>query len=120
MTSINLFCFLRKGVYLYEYMDDWEKFNKTTLPEKEEFYSNLNMEEITDADYEHGKRVRKDFEIKDCILRDKILKDTLLLADVFENFRKMCLTIYQLDPAKHLSAPGLAWKAAPKKRETKL
>ena len=55
---------LRKGIYSYEYMDDWEKFNETTLPEKEEFYSNMNIEEITDADYIHGKRAYKDFEIK--------------------------------------------------------
>ena len=53
---------LRTGVYPYEYMDDWEKFNETTLPEKEEFYSNLNMEEIADADYMHGKRVCKDLK----------------------------------------------------------
>ena len=45
-------------------MDDWEEFNETTLTEKEEFYSNLNMEDITDADYMHSKRVCKDFEIK--------------------------------------------------------
>ena len=55
---------LRKGVYPYGYMDDWEKFNETTLPEKEQFHSNLNMEEIIDADFMHGKRVCKDFEIK--------------------------------------------------------
>ena len=55
---------LRKGVYLYEYMDDWEKFDETTLPEKEEFYSNLNMEDIADGDYMHVKRVCKDFEIE--------------------------------------------------------
>ena len=55
---------LRKGVYSYEYMDDWEKFNETILPEKEEFYSNLNMEDITDADYIYVKRVYKDFKIK--------------------------------------------------------
>ena len=55
---------LRKGVYPYGYMDDWEKFNETTLPEKEQFHSNLNMEEVIDADYMHGKRVCKDFEIK--------------------------------------------------------
>ena len=45
-------------------MDDWGKFNEKTLPEKEEFCSNLNMEDITDADYTHAKRVCKDFEIK--------------------------------------------------------
>ena len=54
---------LREGVYTYEYVDDWEKFNETTLPEKEEYYCNLNLEEITDADYMHGKRVCKDVEI---------------------------------------------------------
>ena len=55
---------LWKGVYFYEYMDDWEKFNETLLPEKEDFYSHLNIEDITDADYTHSKRVCKDFEIK--------------------------------------------------------
>ena len=66
-NEINKFILLlRKGVYLYEYTDDWEKFNETTLPEKEEFYSNLNVEDITDADYIHAKRVKtcKDFQIK--------------------------------------------------------
>ena len=55
---------LRKGVYPYEYMDEWEKFNETLVPEKEEFYSNLNMEDITDPDYMHAKIIWKDFEIK--------------------------------------------------------
>ena len=55
---------LRKGVYLYEYMDDWEKFNERTLPEKEEFYRKLNMEDITDADYMQTRRVCKEFELK--------------------------------------------------------
>ena len=76
------------------------------------------MEDITDADYMHTS-VFKDFEIK--ILgkyHESYLKsDTLLLADVFENFRKMCLQIYHLDPAKFLSASGLAWQAALKKRK---
>ena len=47
---------LRKDVYPYEYIDDWEKFNKTALPQKEDFYSHLNMEDIIDADYVHTKR----------------------------------------------------------------
>ena len=64
-NNINKFILLlRKGVYPYKYMDDLERFNGTTLPEKEELYSNLNMEEIMDADYMHRKRVCKDFEIK--------------------------------------------------------
>ena len=55
---------MQKGVYSYEHMVDWEKFNETSLPEKEDYYSNLDMEDITDADYMHVKRVCKDFEIK--------------------------------------------------------
>ena len=55
---------LRKGVYPYEYMDEWEKFNETSLPEKFGLYSNLNIQDITDADYMHAKRVCKDFETK--------------------------------------------------------
>ena len=58
---------LRKSVYPSEYMDGWVKFIETTLPKKEEFYSNLNMEEITDADYKHGKRVCKNFKIKNLL-----------------------------------------------------
>ena len=54
---------MRKVVYPYEYIDDWGKFNETSLPEKDDFYSRLNMEDITDADYVHAKRVCKDFEI---------------------------------------------------------
>ena len=100
-------------------MDDWEKFNQTTLPEEEEFYSNLNMEDITDSDYMHAKRVCKDFEIKNLgEYHDLYSKsDTYLLADVFENFRKMCLKVYYLDPVKCLSAPILEWQAALKKTE---
>ena len=55
---------LKKGVYPYEYMDEWEKFNETKLTEKEEFYSNLNMEDSAEADYMHEERVCKDSEIK--------------------------------------------------------
>ena len=80
------------------------------------------MEDITDAYYMHAKRVCKDFEIKKLgEFHDLYLKrDTLLLADVFENFRKMCLKIYRFDPVKFLSAPGLAWQAAFQKTEVKL
>ena len=111
---ISLF---RKGVYSNKYMDDWEKFNETLLIEKEDIYSHLNMEDITDADYKHGQRVCKDFEIKNLgEFFDLYLEsDTLFLADVFENFRNMCSEIYEFDPAKFLSALGLAWQAAFKK-----
>ena len=86
---------LQKGVYPYEYMDDWEKFNETSLPEKEDFYSHLNMEDITDVDYAHAKRICKDFEIKNLgeYLDLYVQNDSLLLADAFANFRKMCMKI---------------------------
>ena len=98
---------LTKGVYPCEYMDEWEKFKVTSLPEKEEFYNNLNMEDIANAGYMHTKRVCKDLEIKSFgKYHDFYLKsDTLLLADVFEKFRKLCLEIYQLDPVKLFTAP---------------
>ena len=119
---ITIILLLRKGVYLCEYMDVWEKFNKTSLPEKEDFYSHLNMEDITDVDYAHVKRVCKDFEIKSLgeYYEWYVQSDTLLLADVIENFRNMCINIYKLDPAKFLSAPGLAWQAALEKTKLKL
>ena len=80
------------------------------------------MEDIANTDYMHAKRVCKDFEIKNLgEYHDLHLKsDTLLLADVFENFRKMYLKIYELDPVNFLSAPGLVWQAALKKTEVKL
>ena len=102
-------------------MDDKEKSNVTSLLEKEDFYSHLNMEDITDADYVHAKNVCKDFEIKNLGEYDLYVQsDTLLLADVLENFRNMCLKIYELDPAKFLSAPGLVWQVALIKTKVKL
>ena len=98
-------------------MDEWVKINKTSLPKKEEFYSNLNVEDITDAEQLRAKRVCKDFEIKKFgEYHDFYLKnDTLLLVDVFKNFREICSKIYHLD-----TAPGLAWQAALSKTEEKL
>ena len=103
---------LEKGVYPYEDMDNWRKFDETTLPPKEAFYSNLNLENISDEDYAHAQKVWEVFEIKN---RGEyhhlyVQSDTLLLADVFENFRNMCLEIYELDPVYFVSAPGLAWQ----------
>ena len=96
-----------------EYIDDWEKFNETSLPEKEDFYSLLNMEDITDADNAHARIVCKDFEIVNFgEYHDwPVQIDTLLLADVFKIFRNMCFKIQKLGPAKLLSAPRLAWQA---------
>ena len=108
---------LRKGVYPYEYMDSWEKFDETTLPPKEAFYSNLNLEDISDEDYAHAQKVWDVFEINNLgEYHDLYVQsDTLLLAYVFENFRNMCLDKYELDPVYFVSAPGWAWQACFKK-----
>ena len=113
---------LRKGVYPYEYMDNWERFNETSLPNKESFYSNLNMENTDDIDYRHGNNIFKIFGLKNLgVYHDLYVQsDTLLLADVFENFRNKYLEVYELDPAHFLSLPGLAWEACLKKTNIKL
>ena len=84
----KFFLLLRKGIYPYEYMDSWERFNENTIPPKEAFYSKLNLEGISDADYEHVKKVWEAFEIKNLgEYHDLYVQcDILLLADVFENF----------------------------------
>ena len=113
---------LRKGFYPYEYMDSWQRFDGTSLPDLEAFYSNLNMEDITDVDYRHRKTLFEYLINKN--LGDYhdlyVQSDTLLVADVFENFRNMCVKVYELDPANFLSVPGLAWQACLKKTKVKL
>ena len=103
-------------------MDSWERFDETSLPNKKAFYSELNLEDITDKDYEHAQKVWKVFGIKNLgEYHDLYVQsDTLLLADVFENFRNKCLEIYELDPIYFVSAPGLAWQACLKKTGVKL
>ena len=113
---------LRKGVYPYEYIDEWDKFNEKVLPGKESFYSNLALENISETDYAHANNVFKKFNINnlgeyhDLYVRS----DTLLLADIFENFRQSCLKNYELDPAHFVSLPGLAWQACLKKTNVEL
>ena len=119
-SNLNKFVLLlRKGIYPYENMDNWEKFNETTLPPKEAFYGNLNLEVISDEDYAHAQKVWDVFKITNLDEYHDLYvqSDTLLLADVYENFRNICLEKYQLDPAYFVSAPGLAWQACLKKQE---
>ena len=89
-------------------MNNWEKFKENMLPPKEAFYSNLNLEDISDEDYMHAQKVCHVFEINN--IGDYhdlyVQSDTLLLADVYENFRNMCFEKYQLDPTYFVSAPG--------------
>ena len=122
-NDINKFIMLlRKGVYPYEYMDGWNKFNEKSIPSKESFYSSLTLENITEVDYIHAKNVSKTFKLNNLgdyhDLYDQ--SDTLLLADVFENFRKACIKTYELDPAHFISLPGLAWQACLKKTGVEL
>ena len=86
---------LQRGIYPCEYLDDWEKINETVFLEKEDFYSLLNMEDIADADYTHTKRVCEDFEIKNLgeYYDLYVQSGTLLLVDVFENFRNVSWNI---------------------------
>ena len=113
---------LRKGIYPYECMDSLEIFNEISLPDKEAFYSNLNIVHITDVEYKHAKIVFKSLINKN--LGDYhdlyVQSDTLLLADVFENFINNCVKVYELDPAHFLSAPRLVWQACLKKAKVKL
>ena len=103
-------------------MDEWNKFNEKVLTSKESFYSNLTLENITKTDYAHANNVFKKFNINnlgeyhDLYVRS----DTLLLADIFGNFRQSCLKNYELDPAHFVSLPGLAWQACLKKTNVEL
>ena len=102
-------------------MDSFDKFNEK-LPMKEEFYSVLNNEHISDEDYKHTQNVWNTFSLKNMgEYHDLYLKsDILLLADVFENFRKTCLEYYKLDPCHFFTSPGLSWDAMLKMTKIKL
>ena len=103
-------------------MTNWDKFKETKLPPREAFYSKLNMAGVREEDYEHANRVWKEFGLKDLgEYHDLYLKtDVILLANVFEAFRKVCLKKYGLDPTHFYTAPGLAWKACLKKTRIRL
>ena len=110
------------NIYEYEYMDGLDTFDETVLPNKDAFYNELNLEDITDEDYIHAQKVFKEFKLTNLAEYHDLYvqSNTLLLADVFENFRNKCIKIYELDPAHFLSAPGLAWQAHLKKTRVKL
>ena len=112
----------RKGVYPYDYMDSFDKFNKTELPTKEEFYSILIDEHISNEDYTHAQNVWNTFKLQTMgEYHDLYLKsDILLLADVFENFRRTCVQYYKLDPCHYFTSPGLSWDAMLKMTNIKL
>ncbi|XP_052765064.1 uncharacterized protein LOC128206548 [Mya arenaria] len=113
---------LRKGVYPYEYMDCMSKFDEVKLPAKEEFYSTIKKEHKSEEDYQHAKTVFERFnmtslrEYQELYLR----MDCVLLCEVFESFRTLCLKQYELDPCHFYTSPGLSWSACLKMSEVQL
>jgi len=103
----------RKGVYPYEYTDNWSRLEETRLPRKSDFYSTLTETGIKEKEFEHAKEVWDHFgrttlgEYSDLYLKI----DVLLLADVFENFRDLCMSTYNLDAAHYFITPGLSFDA---------
>ena len=112
----------RKGVFPYDWFDSFDRLSSTSLPPKESFHSILNDSGISEEDYQHAQNVWKTFNMK--TMRDYhdlyLKSDVLLLSDVIENFRDVCLDNYHLDPAFYYTAPGLAWDACLKITKIKL
>ena len=102
---------LRKGVYPYEYVDSFQKFQQTNLPPIEAFFSTLRNEGISVENYVHAQTIFAEFQCQSLgDYHDLYMKsDVLLLADVFQNVRDICLNYYQLDPAHFYTSPGLSW-----------
>lgn len=103
----------KKGVYPYEYTDSWEKLLTNVLPPKESFYNSMTDSHISDEDYNHATKVWQTFNCKslgeysDIYLRT----DVLLLTDIYENFRNLCLENYELDPSHYLTLPSFTFDA---------
>ncbi|XP_035232762.1 uncharacterized protein LOC118204561 [Stegodyphus dumicola] len=113
---------LRKGVFPYDYISDINKLEETCLPAKEAFYSHLNEESISGTEYEHAKNVWNEFNIQTLgEYSDLYVEiDFLLLTDIFENFREVCMETYHLDPAWYYTSPGLSWDAMLKVTKTEI
>ena len=113
---------LKKGVYPYDYMNDWSKMDETEMPSQEAFYSKLSESNISDEEYQHAQQVWNAFDCQ--TLGDYhdlyMLTDVLLLADVFESFRDLSLEAYGLDPAHYFTTPNFAWDAMLKNTGIKL
>jgi hypothetical protein len=103
----------RKGIYPYDYMNSFSKFDEEQLPPISSFYSKLTNNECNNEDYEYAKLIWETFKIKN--MGDYhdlyLLSDVLLLSDVFENFRNVSLETYGLDPCHYITSPGLSWDA---------
>ena len=113
---------MKKGVFPYDYMDSFNRFSGNKLPNKDNFYSISNDEHISDTQYVHAIKVWKIFKLNNMgEYHDLYLKsDVILLADVFENFRKTCMQYHELDPCHYFTSPGLSWDAMLKMTDIKL
>ena len=111
ITDIDLVT--RKGVFPYDYVDSWNKLNETKLPPIDDFYSILTASTISNEDYEHAQHMWSHFNIKSLgEYSDYYLKvDVLILSDIFENFRDLCLKTYGVDSAFYYTAPGMSFDA---------
>ena len=121
-SKLQKYLVTRKEIYSYEYMSSWDHFGETQFPPIEAFYSKLNMSSISSDDYQHAQKVWKEFRIHnlgdyhDLYLRTNVV----LLANVYETFREMCLEHYKVDPVHFYTSPGLAWKACLKRTRIRL
>ena len=114
VTEQQLQLLTRKGVYPYEFMDNFEKFHDSSLPSKDAFYSTLTGQSVSDEDYTHAQRVWNEFNCNTLVAYHDLylVTDILLLADIFESFKSTCLHHYHLDPTHFYISPGLAFDAA--------
>jgi hypothetical protein len=118
----NFEILLRKGIYPYEFMDSFEKFNETSLPSKDNFYSTLTNSQVSENEYAYAQNVWSNFKINN--MKEYTLlylkTDILILADIFENFRLICQNNYNLDPLHFLTAPSLSFSAMLKSTKVKI
>ena len=113
---------LRKGVFHYEYVNLFEKFNEPALPAREAFFSTLRGKDCPVDNFDYTQRVWTAFGCNtfEDYLKLYLASDVCQLADVFENFRSNCFYNYNLDPAYFVSAPQLAWNAMFKMQDLEL
>lgn len=113
VASDHMDLVLRKGVYPYDYIDNPERFNETSLPPIEAFYSKLNDSNIDPEDYQHACQVWNELNMNTLgEYSDFYVKlDVTLLCDIMEEFRNTCIAAYGLDPLHSYTSPGLAWQA---------
>jgi hypothetical protein len=112
----------RKGVYPYEYFDNFTKFDESTLPPQTAFFNSLSGDSVSDDDFLHAHNVYKVFEMNNLWNYHDLylLTDIFLLTDVLVSFRKMCLDYYKIDPFHSYTVPGFSWEAALRMTDVKL